>query len=309
MTLAKLKIEVTKDPTHHVGKNGEHFIKSNQHMDILHAFINYVRATFNHELSTSEVDWGDPKGEFTEILKYTSNGCMLMEVNWGGKIKLINTSCGYLLMEVDWGGKLIHNSMVDWGAHETHPNGHNVSEVDWGGHGSRSNHMTEFSLSEVDWGAHDSSFFLFLVNIDYDAKPMEFFTQGLWGELLHKMSSTSFIGHMTHSLDTGQTGNDAFNSKPIAPGLDGSEQLTDESIRPYLSLVGQLQWLRTLGRLVIHGQHTILSRFRSTPRQLQRIYGYIKNANDFHSIQSKHYLNEMLSKHWDLFKTLPMITK
>ena len=40
--------------------------------------------------------------------------------------------------------------------------------------------MTEFLLSEVDWGAHDSSFFFFLVNIDYDPKPMELFTQGLW---------------------------------------------------------------------------------------------------------------------------------
>ena len=81
-------------------------------------------------------------------------------------------------MEVDWRSKLIVNSMVDWEAHETHPNGHNISEVDWGGHDFSSNHMNEFMLSEVDWGAHDSSFFPFLVNIDYDAKPMEFFTQG-----------------------------------------------------------------------------------------------------------------------------------
>ena len=62
-------------------------------------------------------------------------------------------------MEVDWGGKLIVNSMVDWGTHETHPNGHNISEVDWGGHDSSSNHMNEFLLSEVDWGANDSSSF------------------------------------------------------------------------------------------------------------------------------------------------------
>ena len=114
-------------------------------------------------------------------------------------------------MEVDWGGKLIINSMVDWGAHETHSNGHNISEIDWGGHGSSSNQMTEFLLSEVDWGAPDSSFFLFLVNFDYDAKPMEFFTQELWGELQQTMSSTTLIGHMTDSLDTGQTEDDAFS--------------------------------------------------------------------------------------------------
>ena len=43
------------------------------------------------------------------------------------------------------------NSVVDWERHGTYP--------------------TELTISEVDWGAlHDSSFFLFLVNIDYDAK-------------------------------------------------------------------------------------------------------------------------------------------
>ena len=128
-------------------------------------------------------------------------------------------------MDVDWGDKLIVNSNADWGTHETHPNRHNISEVDWGGHDSSSNHMNEFLSSEVDWGAHDSSLFLFLVNIDYDAKPMEFFTQGLWGELQHIMSSTPLIGHMTDSLDTGQTEDDAFNPKPIDPELEDSEQL------------------------------------------------------------------------------------
>ena len=134
MILEKLEIEVAKDPLQPVGKNGEHFIKSNQHMDILHTFINYVRATSNHGLSLSGVDWGDPKGEIIEILNYTSNRCMLMKVHrggnlmlnntssgymlmrvdWGGSLKLIHTSCRCMLMEVDWGGKLILNSVVDW---------------------------------------------------------------------------------------------------------------------------------------------------------------------------------------------------
>ena len=132
--------------------------------------------------------------------------------------------------------------------------------------------MTEFLLSEVDWGAHDSSFFLFLVNFDYDAKPMEFFSQELWGELQQTMSSTPLIRHMTDSLDTGQTEDDAFNPKPIDPELDDPEQLTRESIQPYLSLVGQLHWLVTLGRLVTHAQVTTLPMFRSTIMKLQRIY-------------------------------------
>ena len=83
---------------------GKHIAKSSSL-----TFINYVRATFNHGLSPSEVDWGDLKGELTEMLKYTSNGCMVMEVDWGGNLKLIYTSCGCMLMEVDWGDKLIVN--------------------------------------------------------------------------------------------------------------------------------------------------------------------------------------------------------
>ena len=142
------------------------------------------------------------------MLKYTSNGCMLMEVDWGGNLKLIHTSCGCVLMEVDWGDKLILNSMVDWGTHETHCNGHNISEVDWGGHGSSSNHMTECLLSEI----------------------MTQVSSYLWGELQQTMSSTTLIGHMTDPLDTGQIEDDALNPKPIVPELDDPERLTGEPI-------------------------------------------------------------------------------
>ena len=80
MILDKLKIEVTKDPTHHDGKNGEHFIKSNEHLDtlpeILPEFSKCVRASFNHGLSPSDVDWGDPKGELTKIsITYQMDVC------------------------------------------------------------------------------------------------------------------------------------------------------------------------------------------------------------------------------------------
>ena len=84
------------------------------------------------------------------MLKYTSSGCMLMEVDWIGKLKLNHTSCGCMLIEVDWGGKLIVNSMADWRTHETHPNGHTISEVDWGGHDSSSKHiMSSCSLKLI----------------------------------------------------------------------------------------------------------------------------------------------------------------
>ena len=55
-------------------------IKSNQHMDNPNAFSNYVKTTFNHGLSPSEVDLSHLKRETT---KHESS---LMEVDWGGNI-------------------------------------------------------------------------------------------------------------------------------------------------------------------------------------------------------------------------------
>ena len=113
---------------------------------------------------------------------------------------------------------------------------------------------------------------------------MEFFTKDLWGERQQTMSSTTLIGHMIDSLDTGQTEDDAFNLKTNNHELVDPEQLTSKFIQPYLSFVGQLHWLMTLGRLVIHAQVTTLPMFRSTPGNIQRIYGFLKNVINFHCI-------------------------
>ena len=236
-----------------------------------------------------------------------------MEVDWGDKLKFNYTSYGYMLMEIDWGGKFNCTScgcpMANWQGHETHPTGHNTSEVDWGGHDPNPNHMNEFLLSEVDWGAHYSSVFLFLVNIDYDAKPNESSIQGLWGELQHRTSSIPLIGIQNDSLATGQTGDDIFNSIPINPDLHGLEQLTGESIHSFLTLGVQLQCLVALGRLVTYAQVTILSKPKLTKKKLQRTYGYILQINEFYWTQSKYFLHETLIKHWDPFKSLKMATK
>ena len=202
-----------------------------------------------------------------------------MEVDWGDKLKLHYTLYGCMLMEIDWGGKFNYTSyvcpMANWQGHETHPTGHNTSEVDLDCHDPNPNHMNESLLSEVDWGAHDSSIFLFLVNIDYDAKPNESSIQGLWGELQHRTSSISLIGLQTDSLATGQTGDDIFNSTPINPDLDDPEQLTGESIQSFLTLVVQLQWLVALGRLVINAQVTTLSKLKLTQKKLMNYGGII----------------------------------
>ena len=70
------------------------------------------------------------------------------------------------------------------------------------------------------------------------------------------------------------------------PELDDTELLTGESIQHFLPMIGQLQWLVTLGRFDIHTQVTTLSRFMSAPRQghlkrLQRIYGYVRKTKHY----------------------------
>ena len=70
------------------------------------------------------------------------------------------------------------------------------------------------------------------------------------------------------------------------PELDDTELLTGKSIQHYLTMIGQLQWLVTLGRFDIHAQITTMSRFRSVPRKgylerLQRIYGYITKTKHY----------------------------
>ena len=67
---------------------------------------------------------------------------------------------------------------------------------------------------------------------------------------------------------------------------DDTELLTGESIQHYLTMIGQLQWLVTLGRFDNHAQVSSLFRLRSAPRKghlerLQRIYGYVTKAKHY----------------------------
>ena len=192
--------------------------------------------------------------------------------------------------------------MANWQGHETHPTGHNTSEVDLGGHDPNPRNMNESLLSEVDWGAHDSSVFLFWLTWivmqdqrnssskdygeNYNIEHLPFLSLGskliLW--LLDKLE-------MIFS-----------NFTPINPDLDDPEQLTGESIQSFLTLVGQLQWLMILGRLITHAQATTLSKLKLTQKKLQRAYGYILQITEFYWTQSKYYLHETLIKHWDPFK-------
>ena len=70
------------------------------------------------------------------------------------------------------------------------------------------------------------------------------------------------------------------------PELDTSEILEGDMAAKYLTMVGKLQWLVTLGRFDIHAQVTTMSRFKSAPRQghmdrLKRIYSYAISTKDY----------------------------
>ena len=65
------------------------------------------------------------------------------------------------------------------------------------------------------------------------------------------------------------------------PEIDMSPELDDEGITIYQSLIGQVQWLVTLGRFDVATAVTTMSRFRIAPRQghlkrVKRIYAYVK---------------------------------
>ena len=68
--------------------------------------------------------------------------------------------------------------------------------------------------------------------------------------------------------------------------LDTSEILEGDMAAKYLTMVGQLLWLVTLGRFDIHAQVATMSRFRAAPRQgymdrLKRIYSYAIRTKDY----------------------------
>ena len=70
------------------------------------------------------------------------------------------------------------------------------------------------------------------------------------------------------------------------PELDTSDILERQQLNHYLNMVGQLQWLITLGGFYIQAQVISMSRFRAQPRQghlerLKMIYAYVIRTKDY----------------------------
>ena len=64
------------------------------------------------------------------------------------------------------------------------------------------------------------------------------------------------------------------------PEVDNSELCNEEQITKYMSMIGQLQWVITLGRCDILAHVISISRFRIAPKighleRMKRLYGYL----------------------------------
>ena len=178
-----------------------------------------------------------------------------------------------MLKEVNWGGKHTINSVVDWQRHETYPTGHYISEVDWG-------------------ALHDSSFFLLLVNIDYDAKPKDFFTQELWGGLSERTTSTTLRcldhveGKLVHQPEL----------QKIPSRLDHQlDRQRDPTSSPHPQHESSYNLLNQWNP----GEKSLLPQLFRKATASKIIY--------FLWIQSDYNLSCMLSKHWEFLKILQVI--
>ena len=155
--------------------------------------------------------------------------------------------------------------------------------------------MNKILLSVVDWGAlHDSRFFLFPINIDYDAKPKDFFTQELWGGLSERTTSTTLRslnhveGKLVHHLE-------------LQKGPCGMDHQLDQQMDPASSPCPQHESSNNLLNRWDPGEKPLLPQLFRKATSSKIIY--------FLWIQSQYNLSWMLSKHWQLLKTLQVIQK
>ena len=156
--------------------------------------------------------------------------------------------------------------------------------------------LPRFNIS--DWGAlHDSSFFLFLVNIDYDAKPKDFFTQELWGGLSERTTSTTLRtlrslnhveGKLVHHLE-------------LQKDPSHLDHQWDQQRDPTSSPCPQHEHSYYLLNQWDPGEKPLLPQLFRTSMSAKIIY--------FLWIQSQYNLSCMLSKHRELLKTLQVIQK
>ena len=249
---------------------------------------------------SSRMILGKPNIEVTKVLTHTNgkNGEHFYGENWHNTTKNgENSDCNSILVTMklmNHAGRNGEHSCVPFNLNNT-SGGLNISQVDWGDHDQSINNMNEILLSVVDWGAlHDSSFFLFLVNIDYDAKPKDFFTQELWGGLSERTTSTTLKslnhveGKLVHHLELQK------DPSRLDCQLD---QQRDPTSSPHLQH---------------ESSYNLLNQWDPEEKSLlPQVFrkGTASKIISFLWIQSEYNLSCMLSKHWEYLKILQVIQK
>ena len=74
--------------------------------------------------------------------------------------------------------------------------------------------------------------------------------------------------------------------KNYHPELDNTNLCNEEQITKYMCMIGQLQWVVTLGRFDILVHVMSMSRFRLAPKighleRMKRLYGYLSKTKHF----------------------------
>jgi hypothetical protein len=90
------------------------------------------------------------------------------------------------------------------------------------------------------------------------------------------------------------------------PEVDTSDELDEEGIKKYQTMIGCLQWAISLGRFDIQTATMTMSRFRSAPRKghldrLKRIYGYLRKFSSaaIRIRVNEPNLNDLLDQNFD----------
>ena len=275
---------VTLNHSSLVTKNGEHFYGENS----IHDFPK----SWKH---IKEVDWGDKLK-----LNYTTHGYMLMEIDWGGKFNYTSCGYpmanwqghekhppGHKTSEVDLGGhdpngpdnpppmsiinlddllgRTFLLPMDENGERKRATISEHVKDLcqqqvsredqlrfklkidgDQLDDLISYNQLMEYPEDKTDTDPLEDGFYIFKCIKDHKG-PCTSSEVDLGG---HDPNPNHVNESLLSEVDWG-----AHN-----PDTDAPEQLTGESIQSFLTVVVQLQWLVTLGRLVTHAQVTTLSK-------------------------------------------------
>ena len=127
-----------------------------------------------------------------------------------------------------------------------------IKEVDWG-HKLKLNYTTYgYMLMEIDWGGK--------FNYTSCGCPMANWQGHETHPTRHNTSEVDWGGHDPNPNHVNESLLSEVDWGAYNPDVDDPEQLTGESIQSFLTLVGHLQWLVDLGRLVTQAQVTTLSK-------------------------------------------------